>query len=128
MRQTILLVTKPHKLKNLGNLLGNAARHTSDGLMTLTVAARAKSADGTVLQLEFTVSDTGEGISEQEQERIFRPFERADSQAQDGGKGAGLGLAIVEKSVLRMGGTFALVNNSAGGLMALMKFRQVTPT
>ncbi len=88
----------------LGNLLGNAARHTSDGLMTLTVAARTESADRSVLQLEFTVSDTGEGISEQEQERIFRPFERAASQAHDNGKGAGLGLAIARQLVELMGG------------------------
>jgi two-component system, sensor histidine kinase LadS len=88
----------------LGNLLANAARHTSDGLMTLTVAASTESADGTVLQLEFTVSDTGEGISEQEQERIFRPFERAESQANYNGKGAGLGLAIARQLVELMGG------------------------
>ncbi len=88
----------------LGNLLANAARHTSDGLIALKVAARAASKDGSVLQLEFTVSDTGEGISEQEQERIFRPFERAASQAHDGGKGAGLGLAIARQLVELMGG------------------------
>ena len=88
----------------LGNLLANAARHTSDGLMTLTVAARAESKDGKDLHLEFTVSDTGEGISEQEQERIFRPFERADSQANYHGKGAGLGLAIARQLVELMGG------------------------
>ena len=88
----------------LGNLLANAARHTSDGLMTLTVAARTESKDGKDLQLEFTVSDTGEGISKQEQERIFRPFERADSQANYHGKGAGLGLAIARQLVELMGG------------------------
>jgi two-component system osmolarity sensor histidine kinase EnvZ len=33
-------------------------------------------------------------------------------------------LAIVERSVQRMGGTFSVFNNSAGGLMALMKLRQ----
>ncbi len=60
------------------------------------------------MQLEFTVSDTGEGISEQEQERIFRPFERADSQANYHGKGAGLGLAIARQLVELMGGKLAV--------------------
>ena len=88
----------------LGNLLGNAARHTSDGLIKLEVAARTQSADSSVLLIEFTVSDTGEGISAQEQERIFRPFERAEGQANHGGKGAGLGLAIARQLVELMGG------------------------
>lgn len=88
----------------LGNLLVNAARHTSDGLITLTVAARPEPEDGSVLRFEFTLSDTGEGISEQELERIFRPFERATNQAHDSGKGAGLGLAIARQLVELMGG------------------------
>ena len=107
----------------LGNLLANAARHTSDGLMTLTVAARAESADGKVLQLEFTVSDTGEGILEQEQERIFRPFERAASQANHDGKGAGLGLAIARQLVELMGGQLTVRSAPGQGAQFVFSVR-----
>jgi len=107
----------------LGNLLANAARHTSDGLITLTVAARTESADGKVLQLEFTVSDTGEGISEQEQERIFRPFERAASQANHDGKGAGLGLAIARQLVELMGGQLTVRSAPGQGAQFVFSVR-----
>lgn len=88
----------------LSNLLANAARHTSDGKITLTVSACPGPKAGSNMQLEFTVSDTGEGISVEEQERIFRPFERTESKANYGGKGAGLGLAIARQLVELMGG------------------------
>ncbi len=107
----------------LGNLLANAARHTSDGLITLTVSARTESEDSSVLQLEFTVSDTGEGISEQEQERIFRPFERADSQANHGGKGAGLGLAIARQLVELMGGQLTVRSALGQGAQFIFNLR-----
>ncbi len=107
----------------LGNLLANAARHTSDGLITLTVSARTESEDSSVLQLEFTVSDTGEGISEQEQERIFRPFERAASQANHSGKGAGLGLAIARQLVELMGGQLAVRSALGQGAQFVFNLR-----
>ena len=107
----------------LGNLLANAARHTSDGLITLTVSARTESEDSSVLQLEFTVSDTGEGISEQEQERIFRPFERAASQANHSGKGAGLGLAIARQLVELMGGQLAVRSALGQGAQFIFNLR-----
>ena len=103
--QAITIEADAERLRQvLGNLLTNAARHTSDGLMTLTVHIHSEATNDSLLQIEFTVSDTGEGISEQEQERIFRPFERAASQVHDNGKGAGLGLAIARQLVELMGG------------------------
>ena len=97
----------------LGNLLANAARHTSDGLIALKVNALPPSREpheNTEIQLEFTVSDTGEGISVEEQERIFRPFERADSQFNYRNKGAGLGLAIARQLVELMGGRLRVIS------------------
>ena len=95
----------------LGNLLANAARHTSDGLIALKVnALPPEPHDNAEIQLEFTVSDTGEGISVEEQERIFRPFERADSQFNYRNKGAGLGLAIARQLVELMGGRLRVIS------------------
>lgn len=104
----------------LGNLLGNAARHTGDGRIALQVRARPLPEDASRLLLTFVVSDTGEGISVQEQERIFRPFERAESRANYGGKGAGLGLAIARQLVELMGGQLTV--RSAPGQGASFSF------
>ena len=109
----------------LTNLLENARRYGQspiDGITRVEIMARLQ--DGWVL---LSVRDQGPGVPEEALQKLTQPFFRGDTARTDA-TGSGLGLAIVEKSVLRMGGTFALVNNSAGGLMALMKFRQVTPT
>ena len=62
-------------------------------------------------------------MSEESLKNLTQPFFRRDA-ARTAATGSGLGLAIVERSVQRMGGTFSVFNSSAGGLMALMKFRQ----
>jgi signal transduction histidine kinase len=107
--QTLTVEADAERLRQvLSNLLANAARHTSNGLISLNVSARQGSDDTASIQLEFTVIDTGEGISAEEQEQIFRPFERAESKANYGGKGAGLGLAISRQLVELMGGRLAV--------------------
>jgi two-component system, OmpR family, osmolarity sensor histidine kinase EnvZ len=108
----------------LSNLLENARRYgqsPSDGITRVEIVARVH--EGWVL---LRVRDQGTGVSEEALKNLTQPFFRGDSARTDA-TGSGLGLAIVEKSVQRMGGTFSVFNNSAGGLMALMKFRQVSP-
>jgi two-component system osmolarity sensor histidine kinase EnvZ len=70
------------------------------------------------------VRDQGPGVSDEALKNLTQPFFRGDA-ARTSATGSGLGLAIVERSVQRMGGTFSVFNSSAGGLMALMRFRQV---
>jgi two-component system osmolarity sensor histidine kinase EnvZ len=109
----------------MSNLLENARRYgqsPSDGITRVEIVARVH--EGWVL---LRVRDQGPGVSEDALKNLTQPFFRGDS-ARTNATGSGLGLAIVEKSVQRMGGTFSVFNNSAGGLMALMKFRQVSPT
>ena len=109
----------------LSNLLENARRYGEspiDGVARVEITARLQ--DGWVL---LSVCDQGPGVPDEVLKKLTQPFFRGDTARTDA-TGSGLGLAIVEKSVLRMGGTFAVANHSAGGLMALMKFRQVTPT
>ena len=105
----------------LSNLLENARRYgqsLSDGITRVEIVARVH--DGWVL---LRVRDQGPGVSDETLKNLTQPFYRGDT-ARTSATGSGLGLAIVERSVQRMGGTFSVFNNSAGGLMALMKFRQ----
>ncbi|WP_396430244.1 ATP-binding protein [Limnohabitans sp.] len=106
----------------LSNLLENARRYgqsPADGVTRVEIVARVH--EGWVL---LRVRDQGPGVSEEALKNLTQPFFRGDA-ARTSATGSGLGLAIVERSVQRMGGTFSVFNNSAGGLMALMKFRQV---
>jgi len=80
------------------NLLGNAVKYTVDGGVKLT----ATYDDG---RLMATVSDTGPGISMDNQERVFEAFERG---AGKGEKGAGLGLTITLRLVELMRGEVSL--------------------
>ena len=106
----------------LSNLLENARRYgqsPSDGITRVEIVARVH--EGWVL---LRVRDQGPGVSEDALKNLTQPFFRGDA-ARTAATGSGLGLAIVERSVQRMGGTFSVFNNSSGGLMALMKLRQV---
>ncbi|MBU2676089.1 MAG: hybrid sensor histidine kinase/response regulator, partial [Gammaproteobacteria bacterium] len=80
------------------NLLGNAVKYTHDGGVKLTTTYN-------VGRLVVTISDTGPGISIEDQERVFRAFERGSGQ---GETGAGLGLTITLRLVELMGGEVSL--------------------
>jgi CheY-like chemotaxis protein/anti-sigma regulatory factor (Ser/Thr protein kinase) len=82
------------------NLLSNAVKFTSRG--TITLHARG---DAELRSLHFEVRDTGPGISQEQQQRLFRRFEQADgarTAAQYGG--SGLGLAICRELAHAMQG------------------------
>ena len=107
----------------LDNLLGNAVKFTAAGTITLRVAPVA---DPSVLQLstphfqlhekliEFSVQDTGPGISAADQQRLFQPFEQARDNRPDVA-GTGLGLAISRVLVERLGGHLTLMSTPGVG-------------
>ncbi len=76
----------------LVNLVGNAVKFTEQGEVVLTVRHVEPSSDA--VELEFAVTDTGIGISREDQERIFAPFAQADASTTRAYGGSGLGLAI----------------------------------
>lgn len=99
----------------LTNLLENARRYGRDaktGVATVDIIARTK---GQEVQLK--VRDHGPGVPPETLASLTRPFYRGDI-ARTAATGAGLGLAIVQNSVLRMGGMLSLVNAGNGGLAA----------
>jgi len=84
------------------NLLDNAIKFTSVGSVTLSVTTGVL-AGGEAL-LDFAVSDTGIGISPENQRRIFEAFSQADTSSTRRYGGTGLGLAICRQLAAMMGG------------------------
>ena len=86
----------------LTNLLGNAIKYTHKGEITVRVAVRSKSDREACL--EFIVQDTGIGISPEDQQKLFVPFEQAEAATARRHEGSGLGLSISARLVDLMGG------------------------
>jgi len=93
----------PNRLKRMIiNLVGNALKFTEYGEVVMTV--EKESEIGEKVRLHFAVSDTGIGIPEEKQERVFEAFSQADSSTTRKYGGTGLGLAITSQLVELMGG------------------------
>jgi signal transduction histidine kinase/CheY-like chemotaxis protein len=108
------LTGDPARLRQiLTNLLSNAVKFTSDGEVTLRCRVLDIRADS--LWLRFEISDTGIGIDEATQARLFRPFTQADSSTTRRFGGTGLGLAICRMLTQLMGGRIGLNSLPGGG-------------
>jgi signal transduction histidine kinase/DNA-binding response OmpR family regulator len=94
------------------NLLGNANKFTPDqGSITLDV--RLVKEDATICTIQISLSDSGIGISPEQQKRVFSSFEQAESNTTRKFGGTGLGLAISKSIVELMGGKL-WVNSEPG--------------
>jgi PAS domain S-box-containing protein len=101
------VIADPARLRQiLVNLLGNAAKFTHEGSITLRVECVSASSDEAVLR--FTVQDTGIGISPEHQDIIFEKFTQADSSTTRKYGGTGLGLSICKQLAALMGGSLSL--------------------
>ena len=94
------------------NLLSNAVKFTEAGEVILSVSAAA--ADGGCTTLQFSVRDTGIGLTEQGMSRLFQSFSQADSSTTRKYGGTGLGLAISKRLAELMGGTMWATSDGAG--------------
>ena len=90
----------------LNNLLSNATKFTNSGEILLTVERVPAPGDG--IRLRFGVEDTGIGLDEAAQARLFRPFVQADGSTTRRFGGTGLGLVISKRLVALMGGEIGI--------------------
>jgi len=93
----------------LTNLLDNALSYGGSALVTCEDNSE---------QLVITIDDDGPGVPEEQLERLFDPFYRADSSRNRSTGGTGLGLGIARQLVSAHGGTLTLANRTEGGLRA----------
>ena len=123
-----LVRSDSHRIRQiLLNLLGNALKFTSQGVVELKIGFKGKAtkddheansetrghqASGF---LSFTVSDTGVGIAPEHQSRIFQPFVQGDSSVTRKFGGTGLGLYLSRQLAERLGGQLVLVNSTTEG-------------
>ncbi|EKR6930697.1 two-component sensor histidine kinase BarA [Salmonella enterica] len=84
------------------NLVGNAIKFTESGNIDILVEKRALS--NTKVQIEVQIRNTGIGIPERDQSRLFQAFRQADASISRRHGGTGLGLVITQKLVNEMGG------------------------
>ncbi len=109
------LLGDPLRLRQiLANLLGNALKFTHEGGVGFRVMKAGEEADGRI-RVRFEVVDSGEGIPPEVQERLFRPFEQADSTVARQVGGTGLGLALCRDLVHLMGGEIGVESRVGEG-------------
>lgn len=92
----------------LFNLIGNAAKFTSKGSVSVEAYPMPHRFDDGHIQLLFMVKDTGIGIPEDMLRAVFDPFTQVDGSFTRRYQGTGLGLSIVQRLVALMGGTISV--------------------
>ncbi len=111
----------PHLIKGdmwrlrqvITNLVSNAIKFTPSGYVRLGLQKTVVNDCG--LMLDFTVADSGIGISEESLQSIFKPFVQADGSTTRQFGGTGLGLAICKQLVTLMGGTISVSSEKGKG-------------
>jgi two-component system, OmpR family, osmolarity sensor histidine kinase EnvZ len=105
----------------LQNLFENARRYgrTNETGIARVLVSYARTGPWVIL----TVRDFGPGVDPKKISQLMTPFFRGDA-ARTAATGAGLGLAIVDKAVQRMGGTFEIGNAPDGGLIAHIRMKK----
>lgn len=95
------------------NLLGNAIKFTENG--SINIVAQQSSRNNNQLVMRIMVADTGIGMSAEVLERIFAPFEQADSSTTRKYGGTGLGLSICRRLAELMGGRIWATSQPGSG-------------
>ncbi len=110
--ESIVFTTDTHRLSQvLLNLITNAIKFTEKGKIEVSCTVEQENSSSQEKQLLFCVTDTGPGIPEQHQSKLFERFGKLNSFKQ----GAGLGLAISKEIVTRLGGKIWLDTNYKNG-------------
>ncbi len=95
--------TDPLRLKQiLANLISNAIKFTENGCVDVILEAKPSSLHQQVLI--FSIQDTGIGMSQEQQEKLFQPFSQADSSITRRFGGTGLGLVLSKRLAQLLGG------------------------
>lgn len=105
----------------LNNILSNAFKYTDKGRVTLTVKHEAEGKD-TVLV--FKIEDTGQGMKQEDLQRLFSEYARFNAEANRATEGTGLGMNITQKLVELMGGRIMVESEYGEGSIFTVYIKQ----
>lgn len=111
--QDVYLADRTRMRQILSNLVSNAIKFTQAGYVQVTVECLSDSSFES--ELKFTVKDSGIGIPQDQQDRIFDRFAQVDDSHARRQSGTGLGLSIVKELVERMGGHLGVTSELGKG-------------
>lgn len=121
------VIGDPVRLRQvLVNLINNAVKFTEKGSVIVTMNRVRE--EGDKEWMEVRVSDTGIGIPEDKREKLFIPFQQADTSTSRKFGGTGLGLYITKTLVEKMGGLIDFISEEGAGteFFFTLSFRKVT--
>ena len=98
----------------LNNLLSNAFKYTAEGTVNLTFSSDRDASGGSV-RLVITVSDTGQGMTEDQVNRLFDEYSRFNMEANRTTEGTGLGMSITRNLVRLMNGEIGVESEPGKG-------------
>ena len=114
--QNPYVMTEPVRIREiLVNILNNAVKFTKDGGTIRLDAGSRPGADAQHIVICYRVKDTGVGMSEEFQKKLFDEFAQEENGARTQYKGTGLGMAISKKYVELMGGTITVDSQKGVG-------------
>jgi len=115
--KSLKVMGDPGRLRQvITNLLTNSIKFTSEGSVTMQVKVQKQTDD--MVEVLFTVEDTGIGIEEEVRRKLFKPFSQADSSTARRFGGTGLGLTISKNLVELMRGKITLESKLGQGTKA----------
>jgi signal transduction histidine kinase/AmiR/NasT family two-component response regulator len=105
----------------LNNILSNAFKYTREGTVTLQIRWERQEEDAFMI---FTVSDTGQGIKEEDLGKLFSEYSQLNTRANRKIEGTGLGLSITKRLVEMMDGTISVESEYGSGSSFTVRIRQ----
>jgi PAS domain S-box-containing protein len=105
----------------LNNILSNAFKYTREGTVTLRIRWEKQGEDAYMI---FAVSDTGQGIREEDLDKLFSEYSQLNTKANRRIEGTGLGLSITKRLVEMMDGTINVESEYGTGSTFTARLRQ----
>ncbi len=95
------------------NLMNNAVKFTQEGTITLAISKESEDESG--MKLRYSVTDTGQGIREEDLQHLFKAFSQVDRKRNHNKEGTGLGLSISRTFIQLMGGELSVTSEYGKG-------------